>query len=52
MWGILPVLLCQILRTARNRLSTFNTLTVLMGQLLYRTIEKRLEALRKKYARI
>lgn len=28
------------------------TLTVLMGQLLYRTIEKRLEALRKKYARI
>ncbi len=27
-------------------------LTVLMGQLLYRTIEKRLEALRKKYARI
>jgi peptidoglycan/LPS O-acetylase OafA/YrhL len=26
--------------------------TVLMGQLLYRTIEKRLEALRKKYARI
>ena len=27
-------------------------MTVLMGQLLYRTIEKRLEALRKKYARI
>lgn len=34
------------------RFSISLTLTVLIGQLLYRTIEKRLEALRKKYARI
>jgi peptidoglycan/LPS O-acetylase OafA/YrhL len=34
------------------RFFTSLSLTVLVGQLLYHTIEKRLEVLRKKYARI